>query len=160
MKQFLGNIKGPKGDKGERGIQGTPGRDGINGERGPQGIQGDRGPQGPTGPQGEPGKPFTIKKIYSSIVEMNKDLSSLQDGDIALISSTVEDPDNAKVYVKTGLSMKFLTDMSGAQGIQGPIGKTGPQGETGPRGEQGKPGLKPVFTLEEDGRLFVEYVEA
>lgn len=90
-----------------------------------QGPQGERGPQGV---QGVAGKGFSISKTYDSVSAMNADLSSLGEGDFAMIASNPDDPDNAKLYVKQGDAMKEIADLSGAQGIQGP---QGPQGEAG-----------------------------
>ena len=42
----------------------------------------------------------------------------------------------------------------GEQGIQGPQGQVGAKGE---KGEQGSDGLTPVFTLEANGDLYVDY---
>lgn len=99
-----------------------------------QGPQGERGPQGI---QGVAGKGFSISKTYASVSAMNADLSSLGEGDFAMIASNPDDPDNAKLYVKQGSAMKEIADLSGAQGIQGPRGPQGVQGEAGPKGDQG-----------------------
>ena len=40
-------------------------------------------------------------------------------GDFVLIASTVSDPDNAKMYVKGETTYDYVTDLSGATGIQG-----------------------------------------
>ena len=107
---------------------------------------------------------------------MNADYSNsaVAIGDFVMIASTVEDPDNAKVYVKTDVGFSFVVDMSGATGLQGPQGErgaaftyndftqeqlaalTGPQGPTGatgatgatgergPQGEQGIQGIQGI----------------
>lgn len=113
---------------GERGPQGIQGEQGPQGEQGIQGIQ---GIQGPVGPQGEP---FTIKKTYSSIAEMNADFNNMNVGDYVMIATSVEIQDNAKLYVRGELEWLFITDFSGATGIQG---EQGPQGIQGIQGEQG-----------------------
>lgn len=87
--------------------------------------------QGPQGVQGVAGKGFSISKTYASVSAMNADLSSLGEGDFAMIASNPDDPDNAKLYVKQGSAMKEIADLSGAQAIQGPRGAQGPQGEAG-----------------------------
>jgi len=46
-------------------------------------------------------------------------------GDMVMIVSTTDDPDNAKIYVKTETAFSFLIDLSGAAGIQGPQGERG-----------------------------------
>ena len=146
--QGLQGVPGPKGDKGDRGLQGIQG---IQGERGPQGIQGPKGetgerglqgiqgPQGPQGPKGEQGEGFSIYKTYRSVEIMTQDAANIPEGKFVMITTDVEDPDNAKVFVKDTASFVFVCDLSGSQGIQGPPGADGKQG---PRGEQGIPGPK------------------
>jgi hypothetical protein len=75
--------------------------------------------------KGEDGEGFSIKKLYSSYEELQADFNNeeIRIGDFVLISSDIEDPDNAKLFVKTETQYKFLTDLSGSQGIQGPQGK-------------------------------------
>lgn len=80
-----------------------------------QGIQGQPGPQG---------EPFRIKKTYTSVAEMNTDFDNMNVGDYAMIASTVEIEDNAKLYVKGDSQWIFITDFSGAQGIKGETGAT------------------------------------
>jgi len=74
-----------------------------------------QGVQGPAGPQGEP---FTIKKTYSSVTEMNADFNNMQLGDYVMIASTVEVEDNAKLFTKGESQWIFITDFSGATGIR------------------------------------------
>lgn len=102
-----------------------------------------RGPQGPTGeqgPTGQTGEGFAIYRTYRSIAEMVDDVDNVPEGKFVMITSTVEDPDNAKLYVRGSLYFTFVTDMSGAQGLTGPTGAQGPTGPTGPQGEQGPTG--------------------
>ena len=47
------------------------------------------------------------------------------------IQSNVEDPDNAKLYLRGNSEFTFITDMSGATGIHGDTGETGPAGKAG-----------------------------
>ena len=70
-------------------------------------------------------------------------------GGFAVISSNVEDPHNAELYVKTSNGYSLIADMSGATGVkgaqgptgaQGPIGATGVEGATGPQGPKGATG--------------------
>ena len=117
--------------KPSRGIQGEQGIQGIQGEQGIQGIQGETGPQGPQG------EPFTIKKTYSSVSEMNADFNNMTLGDYVMIASSVEVEDNAKLYTRGQSAWIFITDFSGATGIQGPQGERGPQGIQGEQGIQG-----------------------
>lgn len=133
-------ARGPKGDKGDQGPQGAPGE---RGPQGPQGVQGPQGNVGPQGIQGVPGKPFDIKKAYNSVADMNANFSSdLDEGDFCIIASNVEDKDNADLYVRQGTKMKFIVDLSGATGIQGPAGPQGKQGVQGPQGNVGPQGPK------------------
>lgn len=106
----------PRGDKGDKG------------DKGEQGDQGPEGQQGVQGEKGDPGEPFQIRKIYSSVDEMEADYNNpgIEEGDFVLIETgNVEDPDNSKLYVKGPTGWQFVTDLSGAQGIQGPKGDTG-----------------------------------
>ncbi|PEG89521.1 hypothetical protein CP358_04580 [Lactobacillus sp. UMNPBX7] len=125
--------RGEKGDKGEQGIQGI---------QGVPGKPGDRGPDGKQGPQGDPGKPFSISKVFKSKAEMKGD--GLSEGDFAIIASSVNDPDNASLFVWDGKEFNFIVDLSGATGLQGPQGKDGiqgPQGNPGKDGAQGPQGV-------------------
>lgn len=89
-------------------------------------------PRGLTGPKGDG---FSIYKTYPSLAEMNADTDTVPEGKYVIISTDQNDEDNAKVYVKRGDgTFGFLTDMSGAQGIQGPAGESGPAGQPGPAG--------------------------
>ncbi len=139
---------GPKGDTGAQGPQGEKGDTGIQGIQGVQGIQGPTGPQGPQGPKGDTGDPFKIKRVYSSVTEMNADIANCDVGDMAWISNT-EATENGYVYSKiikdattdpVTYDWQFIIDLSGAQGIQGPQGEQGIQGIQGPQGEQGTQG--------------------
>ena len=121
-------LDGEKGDTGEKGEKGDTGSIGPQGPQGPQGIQ------GPIGPQG---KAFTISKTYSSISEMNADFNNMQVGDYVMIASSVELEDNAKLYVKGEEEWLFVSDFSGAMGIQGEQGIQGIQGIQGEQGIQG-----------------------
>lgn len=94
----------------------------------PKGEKGDKGDQGLQGPQGPVGAPFQVKKIYDSVEAMNADYSGsdVAIGEFVLIDTgDVQDPDNSKLYVKGATQYDFVTDLSGAQGIQGPQGNPG-----------------------------------
>ena len=159
---------GPQGAQGEQGIQGIQGPTGPKGDaftyedftpaqlenlRGPQGIQGPKGDTGETGAQGAQGiqgvqgpkgDPFTVTETYSTIAAMIADYDNMNLNDFVMISSDVSDPDNAKLFMKTSVEdptyrWHFVTDLSGATGIQGPKGE---QGIQGPQGEQGIQGPK------------------
>lgn len=68
------------------------------------------------------GDAFTYKKEYPSIEAMEADwgTADVKLGEYVLINTNnVEDPDDAKVYLKTQEGWKFIVDLSGVQGIQG-----------------------------------------
>ena len=66
------------------------------------------------------GEGFSIYKTYETIVLMNADAANVPDGRFVLISNdNVDDPDNAKLYVKDSGVFRFLVDMSGAIGFTG-----------------------------------------
>lgn len=106
-----GELKGPKGDAGVKGLK------------------------------GEQGAPFKIVKTYKTIALMEADKANLIEYDFVMIDTgNVEDVDNAKLYMKVGSTMKYITDLSGATGIQGPKGDTGKQGSQGIKGIDGAKG--------------------
>ena len=86
------------------------------------------------------GDPFTIYKTYQSIQAMNDDSVNVPEGMFVAISSTVEDPDNAKLYLKGASAFSFVTDMSGATGLKGDTGAKGDTGDTGATGATGDKG--------------------
>lgn len=68
------------------------------------------------------GDAFTYKKEYPSVEAMEADwgTADVKLGEYVLINTNnVEDPDDAKVYLKTQEGWKFIVDLSGVQGIQG-----------------------------------------
>lgn len=68
------------------------------------------------------GDAFTYKKEYPSVAAMEADwgTADVKLGEYVLINTNdVEDPDDAKVYLKTQEGWKFIVDLSGTQGIQG-----------------------------------------
>lgn len=68
------------------------------------------------------GDAFTYKKEYPSVAAMEADwgTADVKLGEYVLINTgNVEDPDDAKVYLKTQEGWKFIVDLSGMQGIQG-----------------------------------------
>ena len=152
--QGLKGATGPQGPKGDTGEQGPQG---VQGKQGPQGIQGETGPrgpqgiQGPQGPKGDTGEGFTISKVYASYEAMQAGwkVDGVAVGSFAIISSNVEDPHNAELYVKSADGYSLIADMSGATGVkgeqgpmgpQGPVGATGAAGSTGPQGPKGATG--------------------
>ena len=128
-------ARGPKGETGSVGPRGPIGPAGPAGSQGPAGIQGERGPAGPQGPAG---KGFNVDKTYPSVAEMNAHFADdIKEGDMAMIASSVDDPDNAKLFIRSNDTMKFLADLSGAQGIKGEQGPAGPAGSQADRGRIG-----------------------
>lgn len=83
--------------------------------------------------RGSKGEGFQIKKTYASVSAMNAGYATdgLTIGSFVMISSNVDDPDNAKLYVKGDTAYTFVTDFSGAQGIRGEPGRTGDKGDPG-----------------------------
>ncbi len=75
------------------------------------------------------GRPFVIKKAYASVSAMELSIKNdLDVGEFCVIDTgSVEDADTGKLYMRTDdeIGYSYLTDLSGAQGIQGPIGLTG-----------------------------------
>ena len=143
--------QGPKGDPGATGPQGVQGKQGPTGPTGPAGPQGIQGIQGPQGPKGERGEGFSISKVYTSYEAMQAGwkVDGVAVGGFAIISSNVEDPHNAELYVKSADGYSLIADMSGATGVkgeqgpmgpQGPVGATGAAGSTGPQGPKGATG--------------------
>lgn len=73
-----------------------------------------------------PGKPFVIKRAFASIAQMNAYTGTdVALYDFVIIDSSIDDPDNAKLYMKSANDWSYVTDLSGATGIQGPAGPTG-----------------------------------
>ncbi len=75
---------------------------------------------------------------------MELDKENVEEGNFVLIASSVEDEDNAKLYVKGAKDFTFLTDLSGAQGIKGEKGEKGDTGLQGIQGERGPQGLQGI----------------
>lgn len=144
-----------KGEKGEQGLRGNDGKTAyqiyvdslqegdtqlteqqwiasLKGEKGDRGEQGLKGDKGETGLKGDKGDPFTIRKTYTSVSEMEADFSNSEilEGSFVIIDTgNVEDEDNAKLYVKGSSSYTFITDLSGATGIKGEKGEKGDNGD-------------------------------
>ena len=130
----LGSIIGPQGPKGDTGAQGP---------KGDVGAQGPKGDVGATGPQGPAGEAFTIAKTYASISAMNAGYASdgVKEGQFVVIETgSVEDEDNAKLYMKGASAYVYITDLSGATGMTGPQGPQGATGAAGAKGEKGDTG--------------------
>lgn len=112
---------------------------GDKGDTGPKGDKGNTGDRGPQGIQGVAGKDFSIVKTFPSVAKMTGD--GLSDGDFVMVSSDVEDVDNAKLYIWNGKQFNFISDLSGSQGIKGETGPQGVKGDTGPQGPKGDTGV-------------------
>ena len=77
-------------------------------------------------PDGKNGEGFSISKVYSSVAAMNAGFATdgvLLYGFVLIDTGDVNDEDNAKLFVKRESGYTYLTDLSGAQGIQGPPGE-------------------------------------
>jgi hypothetical protein len=93
---------------------------------------------------GSKGQGFIIAKTYSSVAALTADTepSGIAPGEFAIIDTDdVEDPENSKLYLWTGTSYNFVTDLSGEQGIKGETGYTGSKGDIGFTGSQGDVGF-------------------
>lgn len=89
---------------------------------------------------------LSITKSYPSVVNMEADLSNMREGDLVIIASNVGDEDNSKLYVHAGSAWKYLSDLSGLEGIGiASITKTNGTGQ---------PGTKDTYTITlTDGRI-------
>ena len=88
-----------------------------------------------------------ISKTYSSISAMNSDYSGtdVKVGEyVMIVTNSVEDADNAKIYLKGDSAYIYVADLSGATGIQGPKGDRGLQGIDGQRGADGAQGIQGI----------------
>lgn len=108
------------------------------------------------------GDAFTIVKTYPSIQAMQDDYNNpeVKTGQFVMIDTgDVENEEDSRLYLKGDTEWKFISDLSGAQGIQGLsayqvavqhgfegteaewlISLKGEKGETGPKGEPGADG--------------------
>lgn len=110
------------------------------------------------------GDAFTIVKTYPSIQAMQDDYNNpeVKAGQFVMIDTgDVENEEDSRLYLKGNTEWKFISDLSGAQGIQGLsayqvavqhgfegtedewlISLKGEKGETGPKGDKGDTGEK------------------
>lgn len=110
------------------------------------------------------GDAFVIVKTYPSIQAMQDDYNNpeVKAGQFVMIDTgDVENEEDSRLYLKGDTEWKFISDLSGAQGIQGLsayqvavqhgfegteaewlISLKGEKGETGPKGEQGIQGIQ------------------
>lgn len=127
------------------------------------------------------GDAFTIVKTYSSVAEMQEDYTGedVKIGQFVMIDTgDVNNPEDSQLYLKGDTEWKFISDLSGAQGIQGlsayqvavqegfvgtaeewlqslkgDQGEQGPQGDPGPQGEPGEPGKDGIAATIEVGTV-------
>ena len=102
--------------------------------------------KGEKGDKGDKGDPLYIVKTYRSVEAMHEDFdnTSVALGNlVAIDTGNVEDPDNAKLFLKTVHGFQFITDLSGTEGIQGP------QGDKGDKGDPGDIGIIPYAVQEQ-----------
>jgi hypothetical protein len=121
------------------------------------------------------GDAFTIVKTYPSIQAMEDDYNNpeVKMGQFVMIDTgDVENEEDSRLYLKGDTEWKFISDLSGAQGIQGlsayqvavqhgfegteaewlislkgekgEKGEQGIQGPVGPKGEQGEQGIQGI----------------
>lgn len=110
------------------------------------------------------GDVFVIVKTYPSIQAMQDDYNNpeVKKGQFVMIDTgDVENEEDSRLYLKGDTEWKFISDLSGAQGIQGLsayqvavqhgfegtedewlISLKGDKGETGPKGDKGDTGEK------------------
>lgn len=124
------------------------------------------------------GDAFVIVKTYPSIQAMQDDYNNpeVTIGQFVMIDTgNVENEEDSRLYLKGNTEWKFISDLSGAQGIQGlsayqvavqhgfegtedewlislkgEKGETGPKGEKGATGERGPQGLQGERGLQGD----------
>lgn len=60
---------------------------------------------------------LSIVKSYPSVEAMEADKFNMHEGDLVIIASTVDDPDNSKLYVHDGVGWVYLSDLSGVEGV-------------------------------------------
>lgn len=73
-------------------------------------------------PKGDKGDNFAVDKIYSSVAAMNAGYATdgvKLGGFVIIDTGSVEDEDTAKLYCKGDEAYQYITDLSGAKGIQG-----------------------------------------
>jgi len=110
------------------------------------------------------GDAFTIAKTYASVEAMQADYSNPEVGIgqfVMIDTGDVDNPEDSQLYLKGDTEWKFISDLSGAQGIQGLsayqiavqegfVGSEedwiaslkGEKGDTGDKGEKGDTGEK------------------
>jgi hypothetical protein len=100
-------------------------------------------PLGATGPTGPGGLGFSIAKTYTSVAQLTADTAptGISAGQFALIDTgDANNAENSRLYVWTGSTYTYTSDLSGAQGIVGPTGPAGTDGIIGVNGATGPTG--------------------
>lgn len=123
------------------------------------------------------GDAFTIAKTYASVEAMQADYNNPEVGIgqfVMIDTGDVDNPEDSQLYLKGDTEWKFISDLSGAQGIQGlsayqiavqegfigseedwiaslkgEKGDTGNKGDKGDAGEKGDPFVYSDFTPEQ-----------
>jgi hypothetical protein len=142
---YTGSI----GYTGSRGADGRIGVDGYTGSQGAVGYTGSTGYTGSRGDKGETGMGFTIAKTYANVASLTADTAptGITSGQFALIENgNANDPENSRLYLWTGNSYTYTSDLSGSQGIKGETGYTGSFGAVGYTGSIGYTGSAAVLT--------------
>ena len=101
------------------------------------------GAAGYTGSKGDTGLGFSIAKTYASVAALTADTNptGITAGQFAIIDTgDVNNSENSRLYLWTGLAYNYVDDLSGAIGITGPSGYTGSRGNLGYTGSQGDSG--------------------
>lgn len=119
-------------------------------------IKGNTGAQGPQGAKGATGVSMHLRGAWSSasVSYVNNttyiDIVTYNGSTYACKTSHT----SSTSILPTNTSYWTLLASKGDTGAKGATGATGPQG---PQGVQGERGLTPVFTIGEDGHLYVDY---
>lgn len=119
---FFTFLKGEEGDSAYEIWKAQPGNEDKTEEEFFDSLKGEKGEKG------DAGEAFTIAKTYKSKAEMKEGFATdgVKRGRFVIITTDdVNDEDNAKLYVKSVSEYKYVTDLSGAQGIQGEKGADG-----------------------------------
>lgn len=80
------------------------------------------------GAKGDKGDPFSISHIYASVEAMNADYDNPDvpvDTFVLIEDGTGTGEDNGKLYIKDVDGFDYITNLTGAQGIEGPQGNAG-----------------------------------
>lgn len=132
--------------KGQEGPQGPQGEQGVQGEQGKQGIQGEQGIQGVPGKNGNM-QFFSPQSISDTELTAIQIATLTPSGITPNVGDFVQGSNGKQGYIKAinsaaqTVTVEFLANFKGDQGIQG---VQGPQGEQGIQGKQGATGPQGV----------------